>query len=136
MTRSLDDEAEIARLIERLEQTGPDRELDELVASAFGWSKVANPTHAGGLLGRWYRPDGSMSGHGGPPSFTASIDAAMTLVPEGWSYEIRPRYARLIHPVHSYQDVQAWSRGTNGTTALALCIAALRAHLQSESNKA
>jgi len=67
-------------LATRIEQaTGPDRELDDEVALLFGWVPVPNPSYAGGLMGRWYRPDGSMTGHEGAPCITASIDAAMTL---------------------------------------------------------
>lgn len=61
------------------------------------------------------------------PHFTASIDAALTLVPKGWSWLIRPS---------DFQDnwiAEVWrgdddGRGSRATTpALAICIAALRA---------
>jgi hypothetical protein len=70
-----------------------------------------------------------------PPPYTASIDAALTLVPEGWRWSLdwtqRPPYqdcgrADLYAPgggikPPDVQDVYA------ATPAIALCIAALRA---------
>lgn len=68
---------ELAARVEAAE--GPGRELDALIASALGWREVPNPTFAGGLVGRWYRADGTLTDHYGVPHFTASLDAAMTL---------------------------------------------------------
>lgn len=110
---------------------GANRELDCLIATALGWREVPNPTFAGGLVGRWYRADGTMSDHFGVPRYTALLDAAMTLVPEGWivALEIFPEEGSeallrddRINPVRlSNQEASA------ATPALALCAAALRA---------
>lgn len=55
-------------LIERLEKaTGPDRQIDNAIEAAIDLPKPTNPDDLPG----W------------PPYFTASIDAAITLVPKG-----------------------------------------------------
>ena len=72
--------ADLIALAERVERAeGPDRELDAEIAPLKGLRRVDE----GQPLGRvWY----DHRGHGVPlPAFTASLDAAMTLVPEGWS---------------------------------------------------
>ena len=64
-----------------------------------------------------------------PLPYSASIDAALTLVPEGWNWAV---FGRLDWP---NQNAQVWhpqreastNNGDAPTPALALCIAALRA---------
>lgn len=117
--------------------TGADRELDEAIAEALGWSRIPNPTFAGGLVGRWAKPDGSWTGHNGPPQYTASIDAAMSLVPEGWRWTIfhegvvslKPDVAFCGHPKHRQNGIE--KRADAATPALALTAAALRARAHS-----
>lgn len=62
----------------------------------------------------------------GPRPYTASIDAAMTLVPERWQWVLdggdTPSRACLLDRGERCVDV------TGATPAIALCIAALRAH--------
>lgn len=99
-------------LIERLEAaSGPDRTLDGAIQRAMGqdW-----PIH--------------FSGCGVANAFSTSIDAAMTLVPEGWhtflatedrhshswGWELRGGFGQKAH-------------GRAPTPALALCIASLKA---------
>jgi hypothetical protein len=122
---------EAGMLAERCEAaSGPDRELDEAIATALGWAAIPNPTFAGGLVGRWTRPDGTMSGMEGPPQWTASIDAALTLVP-AWA---------CPHLRHDPDAMRPFCQLENGiglpfpaykahaaTYALAICAAALRA---------
>ena len=61
----------IEELIARLEAaTGPDRELDAAIAGTDA------------ATAQWHSEDET-------PFYTASIDAALTLVPVGWSYEAR-----------------------------------------------
>lgn len=99
----------LAELTGKLEQaTGPDRGLDDLI-----WLEVDR------VLQR--------KGQSVPP-YTSSVDAALTLIPEGWR----------IFDVEQFED-RVWnvcldrgpdSRRTYGyarTFALALCIAALKA---------
>jgi hypothetical protein len=71
---------------------------------------------------------------GGSRSYTASLDAAMTLVPEGWGVNLNTPgdfhgtpQVRLKHPERNpYGDGEPM-RGSAATPALALCAAALRA---------
>ena len=62
------------------------------------------------------------------PRYTASIDAAMALVPEGWvsihSWDYPDRCQRAIF---MDDDGDILFRGSGKTSALALCAAALRA---------
>jgi hypothetical protein len=79
------------------------------------------------------------------PHYTASLDAAMTLVPEGWDWSaVRDRgdySAQVYEPVWSALQHGAASAYKTGiieasTPALALCAAALRArvaHTKSEN---
>lgn len=112
---------DLARRVSELQ--GPSREIDAEIARALGWREIPNPTAAGGLVGRWYDPDGNMSGHSGPPDWLASLDAAMTLVPEG---------AKLTFQNHGDTGGRSmWLVSPNerfisaATPALALCAAAL-----------
>ena len=57
------------------------------------------------------------------PHFTASIDAALTLVPEGMQWSIKNQRSPK-----SVAQVGAFHEGSAATPALALCAAALRAH--------
>ena len=59
------------------------------------------------------------------PAYTASIDAAMTLVPEGWLWSLfgPDNQACLVNPDNPSQA----STCDAATPAIALCIAALRA---------
>lgn len=115
-------------LIKRLEAaTGPDRELDARI-----WCEVSGEIFdyfEDGFLnfrrkdgGFWIRPAGPDTGI---PAYTASIDAALTLVPEGWRST----------DVHQYNDdFWHWSLwrvgkrvdGNHKTPAIAICIAALK----------
>lgn len=106
-------------LIERLEAAeGEDGWLSEDIAKAVGiWSLTAGrfPTY---------------------PGYTGSLDAALTLVPEGYIYLIRQghpdlpdgsgrtlHFANVIPVVDFRNDHRAYAN----TPALALCIASLKA---------
>ncbi len=111
--------------------TGPDRPI-----SWYIWEAVEMP-----IIDEWSR-------NGSAPAYTDSLDAAMSLVPEGWRWVLRQAnadeckgafFCRLesgdfksitwgkggeyITDVISGVDVFCWS----ATPALALCAAALRA---------
>jgi hypothetical protein len=126
---------------------GPSRELDAEVAFTAGW-RLAH--------GCWWTPDqvtkshklkdGLMAMSGDPtievPAFTASIDAALTLVPKGWriytadfSIKGRTRWS-LLGPCKTWitnEDGEQvagadwYCGGVAKSPALALCIAALEA---------
>lgn len=59
-----------------------------------------------------------------PPAYTASLDSAMMLVPEGYTFEIRNAYSAVRHPSFPRFDGEGRSIAT---PALALTAAALRA---------
>lgn len=120
-------------LIARLEASSKgSRELDEAIAFALGWTAendpelYAHPSPSDSVPRYWTDPAGYGAGHGGPPAYTTSIDAALTLVPvgyvrlerysDGWCVFVRDR-ARLGGHEASLQQPSA---------ALALCIVALK----------
>lgn len=107
-----------AELVAALEAaTGPSRELDARI-----WLEAVEKPRPGDkldkdIIGRW-------------PHYTASLDAALTLVPEGYTRSLYfggnwPAEAKLWrhHDYSGQQDIEAEAK----TIALALCIAALRA---------
>ena len=112
-------------LIERVEQAqGPDREIDLAchTALALPLGKVCDDN------GRLH-PDWSAV-----PRYTASLDAAVSLVPEGWAWLRKtPQTMTVYEPP---QDEKAWAvhiDGAASTPALALVAAALRARLVMEA---
>lgn len=121
--------ADLIALAARVEQAqGPDRELDAEIARAIGWKES--------LSGRWWKPPGGDDWNFVLPPFTASLDAALTLVPEGWIFAVHsgddrgppvaycvPNMGRLPWP-HWVDDINA------ATPALALTAAALRARAE------
>lgn len=71
-------------LISRLSAaTGPSRELDAGIALANGWAHRTMPNGER----YWRSPTGVICPQ--PPRYTASIDAALTLMPEGYGFMIR-----------------------------------------------
>lgn len=108
-------------LIEKLAQAdGPSRELDAEISRAL----------AGGPADHWYQDHrGVYVTDNSAPCYTASIDAAMTLVPEGTEFIIE-RYGS-IGVLSENKRASAWvfgaPRAFAATPALALCIAALSA---------
>ncbi len=127
----------IAALIERLEKlTGPDRECDVAIF------RVLKPEYAGPewqLYGRGLRHvnDSSDVRTPEPPErtpgyYTASIDAALTLVPEGMDYVELKRfsdgwYAKVDEASHEPDRFVGYQK----PPAIALCIASLRARIKS-----
>lgn len=138
-------------LIEKLEKaTGPDRELDAHVWSSvckvadFGPFTLAEGCRAG------FDPqdDGSVKlfiygpGDAGPNyvarerslKFTSSVDAALTLVPEGFPWEVGSdqctgSFSTVCTLTKDRKHIETNERGDSGfaSPAIALCIAALRA---------
>lgn len=116
-------------LIARLEAaTGPDRELDRAIAMSLGWRHDPHD----GPYGTWTAPDGTR--HTTFNEWTASIDAALTLVPEGMDWLIcsRRRNFRDGYYVHIMdgdvnRDGHSAGEAWHLAPAVALCIAALKA---------
>lgn len=127
--------ATLPSLIERLEKAeGPDRELDEDIAKATGWWW----DHVEAL---WIDETGNEI-QDECPEFTASLDVAVGLVPEGWNWQLYGRdvLAQTNHPLGVGRPYcilslpgtrEAGGRGV--TPAIAVCIASLKAH-QSEKD--
>lgn len=115
---------------------GPDRELDCWLAFCTGKGKgVAlrdvwtSPSSNQKLwmvshpAGGWFRPE----------RYTSSIDAAVTLVPEGWVYTIiaeRPEKIFAHATVCRFQTFENPSAGA--TAALAIALACIRARIAAE----
>lgn len=100
----------LLKLADRIEREGPSRKLDHAIADS-------DETIFGPLL-----------------NYTTSIDDALTLVPEGRSWEVRrsgfgdPAQACIWNPRKSpggRNDIRATLN--NGHAAAALCVACLRA---------
>ena len=120
---------ELLKLAERCEQaTGPDRELDCVISRALievpeGCKAVHSDltSQAGVIVDRVGRIYGTVYYQ----PFTASVDAALALVPDG--FEWRAQWSEL--PDRTWAGI-AGVQGINttaATPALALCAAALRA---------
>lgn len=102
---------ETEAVIARLEKaTGPSVGLDVMIANAIGWMERV-------------------------PNYTSSIDAALTLVPEGWVWAIEKNCAVVMKPgteyIGDYLDYLCYSQACVGvSTAIALCIASLKARMK------
>lgn len=119
--------ADLLRLAERVEKLeGPDRRLDFDL-----WVILTNPTGFPALSEpeenrtSWFD---TWKDKGGFPRYTASLDAAMSLVPEGWKVclcvDERPGFAN----VHKLVGGEGPTNIAHASTlALALTAAALRA---------
>jgi hypothetical protein len=110
----------LAQLAERCEAaTGPDRELDWAIYKAIG--SPPEPILGGSSISgqQWYAK-----------AFTASIDAALTLVPEGWWIATLGQnlHGELTHcTLYNDFPVPLADCKRAATPALAICAAALRA---------
>ena len=110
-------------LIERLEKaTGPDRNLDADIASSVGWSPGPGYTRKSDdswRLGNW------INSVQWAPLYTASIDAALTLVPEGHDWIVADVNGHVGGT--PYACVGSTKEHFGETAVLSLCIAALKA---------
>jgi hypothetical protein len=118
---------DIDGLVERLEKaSGPDRQLDGAIAMLIDdvpdWCR--GPT----TVGTYEHPKrGILNAR----RFTESIDAAMTLVPEGWCWGLFDEPNAWLWPTAT-RDLLTGIQGKGATPAIALCIAALRARAQAD----
>lgn len=125
-------------LIERIEAAGePDRELDVLIAEEIGWqgdlvarARTWSPQNTTAVLVADVESDGYLRGL---PAYTASVDAALKLLPPGWSWsagELRgiARYCAFLNDHNTPDGIAVRNLYFEAAgPALALCAAALRA---------
>ena len=98
-------------LIEKLKRaTGPSQELDNVIAEFIGLKCPDDPA-------------------GWPPCFSHSIDAALTLLPEKhyWELKCAPHRKGYIAKLWD-SDGDTVMLADSPTPAIALCLAALKAH--------
>lgn len=127
----IETKAALLALAERCEREGPSRELD----SAIYRDAVAPWRNVAWLEGRQIiqKPDGTWE-RWPPPHYTTSIDAAVTLVPEGWCISLgstcQGHWRAKLHQCGEGRGAQAHQDYYNPhikSGPLALCAAALRA---------
>ena len=110
---------ELERLAARVESlTGACRETDATIQRALGDGSKEH--WFGDMNGNWVTDEKA-------PAFTNSIDAAMTLVPEGWNYCLTHIYGRYDAVLNNSPDGRKATIVYAATPALALTAAALRA---------
>lgn len=134
--------AALLALADKLEKAnGPSRELDALIHAAVTGKDViydgGERPHSAVIVGSetWANRDGSENAtvEGYAPAYTASIDAALTLVPEGFSGSVYFGAGPLqvanvnCHICGPDVNVSEDHTGIAPTSPLALCAAALRA---------
>lgn len=136
--------SDLLELAERVEAYDPklspdnradESELDEAIAEALGW--VAKPGYDWRFQREFRRPDGALVN--AIPKFTRSLDAAMTLVPEGCAINVvrtadgQRAHANLYRFDGNSECIPSAKFGGSATTpALALCAAALKSLAQKE----
>lgn len=120
-------DVELKALAERCEKaTGPDRELDAAIASTFSNSVESDDGDF------WWGPYNEPPVR--VPDFTGSLDAAMSLVPDGWDFSLHANDGEQSRArVYSSRADSRWSYANKHS--LALCAAALRVRAtQGETN--
>lgn len=118
---------DLTPLISKLEAAGPSRELDAEIASAVGWVLTAYGWQdAQGMS--WSPPGASMPQYGALPSFSSSLDAAMTLVPDRFGWLVGSDGEAEVFEIEAGTPRHTAAYVNRAATpALALCAAALRA---------
>lgn len=119
-------------LIDRLEAAeAGSRELDWLIAQHVGWT-----TFWSGY--KFYLPPGEVEDSEKQtvnlPQFSQSVDAALTLIPEGWLLTLVGDLHTGFSATGSRCHLISWeheSDAEGSTRPLAICIAALRARSES-----
>lgn len=135
------DRATLLALAERVEKAeGPDRDLDAEIDLYLSLPEI---TRRGGValvsdggIHEWYglgppapqRNPATGAWRAPRMEYTASIDAAVTLVPEGWGWQIRRSHTGHRAVCYLWSGSGVWSPTVVATApALALTAAALRA---------
>lgn len=128
MPATLDSKRALSDLIARLEKaTGPDRKLDCAIYKFLG-AKPPSKKHP--LY--WIAPGNTTQHYESLiRCYTASIDAALDLVPEGWSVDLVQHRGNIGNVARVYNDGLSdeplFICHATKPLAIALCIAALKA---------
>lgn len=136
------DRATLEALLARvLEGEGPDRELDAEIVAAFtrgvvGLGDETPDENWRNRLYRWEPPRVWADSWLPVPKYTESLDAALTLVPEGWSWYSAMRH--YLAPVGAAGSV--WQAGQSSATftadaatpARAIIAACIKARMEAQ----
>jgi len=127
-------ESELLALVERLDALAePTRETDgEIAKLILGWTyekkeRCRQPY--------WFKPGAEWYSREekGPPRYTSSIDAAMTLVPDGFKWKVGyTMHVSHVAELRDYRDqpiLGTFIGECDSNRAIALCIAAMKARL-------
>lgn len=119
---------DLSGLIARVEKaSGPDRELGFEILLSCGWRRTCVGFFCGPIY-HWSSPDGSLSySEDGMPCPTRSIDAALTLLPEGLSVKMGNDYGPCWAGIWIKTNCNFSEFGRAATLPLALLAAILRA---------
>lgn len=123
----------LAETVQKL--TGPDYKIDGEIARSQGWKYRLRE---GPRTWGWCSPELPEHFNGSPPAYTADINAAMSLVPEGWTYVSLEVCAKGLPTQHCRvsverligEDSDQRVHGYASTPALALTAAALLARAE------
>jgi hypothetical protein len=120
---------ELLALAERVEAlTGPDRGIDTWIENHLGLARF-EPAHP-------FRSHCDGDTRKEPKPYSASLDAAMSLVPEGWVSVHGWDYPNIAtRVIFMDDDGDRQFRGRAATPALALTAAALRAIAETEGQQ-
>lgn len=119
-------------LIDKLSAlTGPDRECDSLIFKALFPERDWVTFEENGVDIWWSRCPHDSCAFDGPPAYTASIDAAMTLLAPNTLYAIGSMedgpFTRLCWPMPDGSYSGGYVEASAATPAIALCVASLKA---------
>ena len=117
--------------------TGPDRELDADIMLAIGIEDAISGMTAAQARAKYPDAVATFCRVFDVPPLTASLDAAVSLVPAGWDWEAHSfglvRVSPGVkHPLYCKRGQPTTKQTTCATPALALCAAALRARAAME----
>jgi len=127
------------------EATGPDRDIDAELCAAVGFKVKRSEGFGEPIDSEWlYCITKDGRGWNRIPAYTSSIDAALTLVPEGWTanssgpnYNSKSgqydQYFGYVRELQPYQEVRDHPDAEGSchhlSRAIALCLAAIRARI-------
>lgn len=128
----MSDPTDAIDLIARTQKaTGPDRELDLEILNYDGrqppwiWLDRASGT----ITREQYGPGAAGNPVASLECFTGSVDAALTLIPDGYAWRLDQALSDAGDKTLAWASVEGFHANRVATPALALCAAALKARL-------